>query len=252
MPRFFLKLSFDGTNYHGWQVQENANTVQAEVEKALSTVLSEKIDVTGAGRTDAGVHAKEFYLHFNYTNSFNTNILNKTIYRLNSILPDDISVQMILAVDPKAHARFSAILRTYKYIICRNKDPFENKHSWFVHGDLDLNIMNEASKILLKYSDFTSFSKLHTDVKTNNCKIFEAYWKEENNTLVFTITANRFLRNMVRAIVGTLIDVGKKKIGIDDLKIIIEKKNRCDAGYSVPAKGLFLEKIEYPQETFII
>ncbi|NTW31341.1 MAG: tRNA pseudouridine(38-40) synthase TruA [Bacteroidetes bacterium] len=250
MPRYFLKLSFDGTNYHGWQAQDNAITVQAEIEKAISQLLQEKIEITGAGRTDAGVHAREFYAHFDTSFSFDNETLNKTVYSLNAILPEDISINTVIPVNSLAHARFSAISRTYKYYISRNKNPFENKHSWCVHGNLNIKLMNAACEILYKHIDFTSFSKLHTDVNNNNCKIFLANWNEENNILVFTITANRFLRNMVRAIVGTLIDVGKSKITLDEFRTIIENKNRCDAGYSVPAKGLFLEKIDYPPEIF--
>lgn len=250
MPRYFIKLAYDGTVYHGWQVQENANTIQAEIEKALSVLFDETVKTTGAGRTDTGVHAKEYFAHFDTEKKLNKEKISDLIYRMNTILPDDISIQDIFLVSPDAHARFSAVSRTYRYYISRNKNPFTRKNSWNVFGQLDIKKMNEAALVLFEYSDFTSFSKLHTDVKTNNCKIMQAEWEEENDMLVFTIKAERFLRNMVRAIVGTLVDISKGKITIDELRKIIESKNRCDAGYSVPAKGLFLEKIEYPQDIF--
>jgi len=251
MYRFFLHLSYDGTNYHGWQSQNNAITIQLEVEKALSILFQQKIEITGAGRTDTGVHAREFYAHFDVGNSFDSDELHDLIYRLNAILPSDIAVYGILPANKDAHARFSAVSRTYKYYISRNKDPFAKDYSWCVYGNLNIEAMNNAAKILLKYTDFTSFSKLHTNTDNNNCKIFQAEWKEENNMLVFTITADRFLRNMVRAVVGTLLDIGKGKITLNDFRKIIESKNRCNAGYSVPAKGLFLENIEYPKDLFL-
>jgi len=262
MQRYFIRLSYDGTNYHGWQSQNNAITIQSEVEKAMSTLLAKQIEVTGAGRTDTGVHAREFYAHFDVDNSFDNDELHDLIYRLNAILPSDIAVSGILPVSKNAHARFSAISRTYKYYISRNKDPFAKDYSWCVYGNLNIKAMNNAAKILFESStcvtDFTSFSKLHSNTDNNNCKIFKAGWKEENlpagkagNMLVFTITADRFLRNMVRAIAGTLLDIGRGKITTDDFRKIIESKNRCDAGYSVPAKGLFLDKIEYPNDLFL-
>jgi tRNA pseudouridine38-40 synthase len=251
MQRYFIKLSYDGTNYHGWQSQDNANTIQSEVEKALSVLFSQKNKITGAGRTDTGVHAIEFYAHFDVDDSFNNDELHDLIYRFNAILPPEIAVSGILPVNKDAHARFSAISRTYKYYISKNKDPFAKDYSWCVYGNLNIEAMNNAAKILFEYTDFTSFSKLHTNTNNNNCKIFQAEWEGKNNMLVFTITADRFLRNMVRAIVGTLLDIGKGKITTDDFRKIIENKNRCDAGYSVPAKGLFLENIEYPKDLFL-
>lgn len=248
MFRYFIKLSYDGTNYHGWQMQDNASTVQAVVEKALSTLLSNKVEVTGCGRTDTGVHAKEYYAHFDMVSVIEDDILKDIVYRMNAILPDDISVSDVFSVDSNVHARFSATSRTYKYYILRIKDPFAKLYSWNLYGNIDIKKMNVASEILLEYNDFTSFSKLHTDVKTNNCRIISAVWTEENNMLVFTIKADRFLRNMVRSIVGTLLDVGKEKLSPDDFRKIIEGKDRSDAGYSVPAKGLFLDRIEYPPD----
>ena len=250
MPRYFIKLSYNGTNYHGWQSQDNAVTIQSGLEKALSTILSNKIEVTGAGRTDTGVHAREYFAHFDFDSKFGNDEIKNIIYRLNAILNNDIAVSEIFKVNDDVHARFSAISRTYKYYISLNKNPFTKEFSWNVFGSIDIIKMNEAANVLFEYIDFTSFSKLHTDVKTNNCKIMQAEWNMENGMLVFTIKADRFLRNMVRAIVGTLIDVGKGKISVDEFRKIIENKNRSEAGYSVPAKGLFLEKIEYPEITF--
>jgi len=252
MQRYFIKLAYDGTNYHGWQSQENANTVQSELEKALSTILSNKIEITGAGRTDTGVHAREYFAHFDLNEPFDKSGLDNLLYRLNAILSEDISIFFIFPVRNETHARFSAVSRTYKYYISRKKNPFFNKYSWNVFGELDIKKMNDASKVLFEYIDFTSFSKLHTDVKTNNCKIMQAEWNEENNMIVFTLKADRFLRNMVRAIVGTIIDVGKGKVSIDEFKNIIESKNRSEAGYSVPAKGLFLDKVEYPPDIIML
>jgi tRNA pseudouridine38-40 synthase len=251
MARYFIKLSYDGTNYHGWQSQDNANTVQAEIEKALKVLLSKNIEITGAGRTDTGVHAREYFAHFDLEEKLNCEQSADLIYRMNAILPDNISIQKIFPVLPDAHARFSALSRTYTYYISRTKNPFSRESSWNVFGNLDVEKMNDAALLLFEYTDFTSFAKLHSDVKTNNCRIMLAEWKEEDNSLVFTITADRFLRNMVRAIVGTLVDVGKGKISVADFRNTIESKNRGDAGYSVPARGLFLERIIYPEDTFL-
>jgi len=259
MQRYFIKMAFNGANYHGWQIQENADTVQAEVENALSVLLAANIEVTGAGRTDTGVHAREFFAHFEVETVFEKDFIDDLVYRMNSIVPSDISIIDIFPVRSDVHARFSALSRTYRYYICRAKDPFNNNFAWRIYGDMNVDAMNEAANTLFDYIDFTSFSKLHSDVKTNNCKIMQARWTEESlptgeagGFLVFTITADRFLRNMVRAITGTLVDVGKGKISIQVFRNIIEAKNRGDAGYSVPAKGLFLEKIEYPKDIFLI
>jgi len=244
-------MAFNGANYHGWQIQENADTVQAEVENALSVLLAANIEVTGAGRTDTGVHAREFFAHFEVESPFEKDFIDDLVYRMNSIVPSDISIIDIFPVKNDIHARFTALSRTYRYYICRAKDPFNNNYAWRIYGDMNVDDMNEAANTLFDYIDFTSFSKLHTDVKTNNCKIMHAMWTEENGFLIFTITADRFLRNMVRAITGTLVDVGKGKISILEFRNIIEAKNRGDAGYSVPAKGLFLEKIEYLADIFL-
>lgn len=241
--RYFLQLSFKGTNYHGWQIQPNAVSVQEVMEKSLSILLREKIAVVGAGRTDAGVHASYFVLHFD---SENENIItDKLVFSLNNYLPGDIAVQKIWKVKSDVHARFSAVSRTYKYFISTVKDPFQTEKSYKYTGKLDINKMNEAATVLSDYEDFTSFSRLHSDVKTNNCKIFRAEWIKENDQLVFTIQADRFLRNMVRAIVGTLLEVGKGKLSVDDFRNIIELKDRGSAGTSAPAAGLFLVDIEY-------
>ena len=248
--RYFIKLAFNGKNYHGWQMQDNALTIQSVINNALSKLLGEEINITGCGRTDTGVHAKEFYAHFDTCKNFTNDEKKRLIFKLNNFLPDDISIYEIINVKNNAHARFDAISRTYQYFISRQKDPFDNNFSYYVYGDINIDLMNEGAKILCEYEDFTSFSKLHSDVKTNNCKILNAKWVEREDKLIFTITADRFLRNMVRAIVGTLLDIGKKKISLKDFRKIIESKNRSDAGYSVPAKGLFLTKIEYPYDIF--
>lgn len=245
--RYFIELSFLGKNYHGWQLQKNAVTVQGTLDNALSLLLNTKIETLGAGRTDTGVHAKYFVAHFDCDIDFDTLQL---CYKLNSFLPNDISVKRVFPVQIEAHSRFDALSRTYQYFICAEKNPFMLDFAAFFFHPLDIKLMNEAARILFDYSDFTSFSKLHSDTKTNNCKIMKAIWKEQKEgILVFTIQADRFLRNMVRAIVGTLLDVGQKKISLDDFKKIIEDKNRCKAGQSVPPQGLFLTDIEYPDFT---
>lgn len=248
--RYFIYISYKGTSYHGWQVQPNSPTVQQILDEALSVVLNEKVSTTGAGRTDTGVHALIFCAHFesNYS-SLDTD--NKLIFRLNCYLPEDISVSSIRKVHPDANARYSAVSRTYKYYISRTKDPFFNNSSWYLHLDIDTSIMNEASKILLNHSDFTSFSKLHSGAKTNICRIYHANWEVLESRFVFTIRADRFLRNMVRAIVGTMIDVGSGKITPEKFEDIILQKDRCKAGKSAPARGLFLTEIEYPEEIFV-
>ena len=245
MSRYFLQLAYDGTNYHGWQVQDNAHTVQAEIESKVSILLGEKIQITGCGRTDAGVHAREFFAHFN-SEDFKFDP-NDFVFKLNRFLPKDIAVFDLFEVDDEMHARFSALSRTYKYYINRKKSPFGRNYSYFFNGNLDVKAMMRASEYIREYSDFTSFSKLHTQTATNICQLEKAYWEDyEDGRLVFTITANRFLRNMVRAIVGTLLEVGKHKIVPEAVKNIIEAKDRSRAGFSVPAYGLFLEKITYP------
>ncbi len=247
--RYFIYISFKGTSYHGWQIQPNSLTIQEILDNALSTVFNEEISATGAGRTDAGVHALVFCAHFE---SISPDIADNknNIFRLNRFLPKDIAVNGIFKVVPDAHARFSAVSRTYKYFISMGKDPFLEDSAWFIHGKINLNIMNKACLVLMKYSDFTSFSRLHSDAKTNLCSIFSAYWDKKDIILVFTIKADRFLRNMVRAIVGTMIAAGTGKIGLEEFENIIQARDRCRAGQSAPAKGLFLTDIEYPPEIF--
>ncbi len=242
--RYFIEIMFDGTAYHGWQVQPNSSTVQEQINQAISTVLGEDINVVGAGRTDTGVHAKQMFAHFDSSISFDGKDL---IYKLNSFLKNDISVLRVFEVDDSAHSRFDAVLRKYEYLIHANKNPFLINKSWCFHRNLDVDLMNEASKLLLNYTDFTSFSKLHTQTKTNNCSVKMAVWEKVNDNLVFSIEADRFLRNMVRAIVGTLVAVGEKKISIKEFVKIIESKNRSKAGASVPAHGLYLLSIKYPK-----
>lgn len=247
--RYFIQFSYEGTNYFGYQIQPKQISVQEVLEKSLSTILREEIKTIGAGRTDTGVHSAQMFAHFDSGIFLEDNLPRK----LNSLLPEDISVQKIFMVNAAAHARFDAVKRTYKYRISTYKNPFRQRfHAQFYWYDFNLDLMNEASKILFLYRDFTSFSRLHTDSKTNDCDIFEAYWRENEQELVFTISANRFLRNMVRAIVGTLIDVGRGKITLEQFKEIIEKKDRKFASASAPAQGLTLEKVEYPAEIFIL
>ena len=243
MFRYFIKLAYKGTNYHGWQIQDNAHSIQAELNEKMSLMLGETINLVGCGRTDTGVHAREFYAHFETSNEQKR--LQDLAFRLNGFLPDDIVIYEIFSVAIDFHARFDAKSRTYKYFINRVKDPFSIGQSFYFHGQLDVSKMNEACDALFNYTDFTSFSKLHTQTKTNNCKIYEAFWEEIGDDLVFTIRADRFLRNMVRAIVGTMIEIGTGKLEVNDMNKIIEAKDRSHAGFSVPAEGLFLEKIEY-------
>ncbi len=243
--RYFLQLSYKGTNYHGWQIQPNAISVQEVMENALTIILRQKIVVVGAGRTDTGVHASFFVLHFDSPDSEIET--QKLVHKLNSFLPSDIAVQKIWKVDNELHARFSALYRTYKYFISTKKNPFKTEFAYKYLLPLDISKMNKAAKILFDNKNFTSFSRLHTDVKTNNCKIFIAEWEQENSQLIFTIKADRFLRNMVRAIVGTLLEVGQGKLSVDNFKKIIESKDRGAAGASAPAQGLFLVDIEYPE-----
>lgn len=245
MQRYFVQLSYNGGAYHGWQIQPSGITVQEELNKAFATILrNPDISLTGAGRTDAGVHAKMMVAHFDLEAPLTTD-LDKLVANLNSLLPFDIAIQKIWAVEPDMHARFSAKMRTYKYYLTLKKNPFTPALVTRIIGDLDFEEMNKAAKCLLNYSDFTSFSKLHTDTKTNNCFITEAYWQEDEDMWVFTISADRFLRNMVRAIVGTLLEVGRGKMSVQHFCEIIEKKDRCSAGTSAPPQGLYLYKIEY-------
>lgn len=244
--RYFIYLSYDGARYHGWQIQPNGSSVQEMLGKALSTLLHESIEVTGAGRTDAGVNASLMVAHFDTEHTADQQLA----YRLNKFLPQDIAIHKIVPVKPEAHARFSATSRTYHYYVITAKTPFE-PYAYRFPQPLDFDKMNEAAKALFDYIDFTSFSKLHTDVKTNNCRIMAAQWEQVSPIKwQFTITADRFLRNMVRAIVGTLLDVGRGVLTLEQFREIIEKKDRCSAGMSVPGNALFLADITYPEDLF--
>ena len=246
--RYFLHIAYNGSKYHGWQVQPNANSVQQEIEKAISIVLRQNIEIVGAGRTDAGVNAKSMYAHFDVKNTIEDK--QRFINSLNRLVGKDIAIYDLIDVADDAHARFDALSRTYKYIVIHEKNPFIYPLSWHCHYSLDYDKMNKAAAVLKEYTDFTSFSKLHTDVKTNDCEIYEAEWKRENDVYVFTIKANRFLRNMVRAIVGTLVDVGRGKMSVDEFREVILKKDRCCAGTSMPPQALYLWNVEYPKEIF--
>lgn len=250
MRRYFIYLAYDGTNYHGWQIQPNGASVQEMLNKALATFLrDENIEVVGAGRTDAGVHARLMVAHFDVDRELDCESVTD---KLNRILPPDISVYCVKPVKSEAHARFDATYRTYKYYITTKKNPFGRQYSWRVFQKLDFDMMNKAAQTLFDYIDFTSFSKLHTDVKTNNCKIMHAQWTQfGEDEWVFTIQADRFLRNMVRAVVGTLVEVGKGKLSVEGFRKVIEEKNRCSAGTSVPGNALFLVDVGYPDDLFI-
>ncbi len=241
--RYFIEFAYNGKNYHGWQQQPNAASVQETLSKAISVLLRNKIELMGAGRTDTGVHAKQMFAHFDFDDSLDPDYL---VAKLNGYLPKDIAIFKIHHVSEEAHARFDATKRTYEYHITNTKDVFENEQSWYCHQKLEFEKMNEAAKLLFEYTDFQSFSKVNTDVKTFQCEIMEAHWKQTGNKIIFTIAADRFLRNMVRAIVGTLIEIGIGKKTIEDFREVIESKDRNQAGPSVPAHGLFLTKVEYP------
>ena len=245
MGRFFLRLGYRGAPFHGWQLQPNAVSVQGEVEKALSTVLRTPISIVGAGRTDSGVNARKMYAHFDFEDDIPDK--GRLLVSLNRLVGHDIAVHDIIPVHDGAHARFDATERTYKYFVTFEKTPFFYPLSWYCPNGLDLDRMNEAASMLLRVDDFTSFAKLHSDAKTNICRVTEAEWKMEGlDTAVFTITADRFLRNMVRAVVGTLVEVGRRKLTLNDFQCIIARKDRCAAGQSMPGEALFLWDVKYP------
>lgn len=248
MSRYFVEISYCGTTFNGWQIQTNGITVQAEIERAFSLLLREKIDIVGAGRTDTGVHARYYVAHFN-TNSPKEITSVDFKYHLNAVLSKEIVVHTIERVKSDAHARFDAISREYKYYVSPVKNPFRQKLSYQYFGELDLETMNKAAQIILDYKDFTSFAKLHTDVKTNLCDVTVSQWSVEDGMLVYTVRANRFLRNMVRALVGTLLECGQGKLSLDGFKNVIEAKDRGRAGSSAPAEGLFLTDVLYPYFT---
>jgi tRNA pseudouridine38-40 synthase len=247
--RYFAEMSFKGTRFEGWQVQPGRTTVQGTLEEVFSVFFRHTVSVTGAGRTDTGVHAGYYVAHFE-TDSL-PYASGDLVFKLNRFLPADISLKRIWPVPPGAHARFSALSRTYCYYITRVKDPFHAETSLLYTLPLEVDKMNEAAAILPGCDDFTSFSKLHSDVSNNLCRVTEARWKVKENQLVFTITSDRFLRNMVRAIVGTLLEVGKGKLSVPGFQKITEAKNRCAAGASAPAHGLFLTDIRYPADIFL-
>lgn len=254
--RYFIELSYDGTAYHGWQIQPNGESVQGVLQRALSTLMRQEVVVTGAGRTDAGVHAAMMVAHFNVEDPLPTPPVREgreaqsaedyLVYRLNGMLPPDIAIHRIYPVADDAHARFSARARTYYYYVHTRKSPFLRDRSWRLISTPDFESMNRAARLLLEYEDFTSFSKLNTDTKTNICHVTSARWVQlSDHEWRFEITADRFLRNMVRAIVGTLMEVGRGQLTLDGFRQVIELQDRCAAGDSVPARGLFLQNVEY-------
>ena len=247
--RFFIELAYDGTRYHGWQIQPNAVTVQEVLHNALKTVLRQPVETTGCGRTDTGVHASEFFAHFDMQvddDFIADNLwLTEKAKSLNAVLPTDIAIKRLFPVLPEAHARFDAILRSYEYHIHFNKDPFKQNYSWLIRDQPDIELMNKAARMIMDFTDFSCFSKSNTQVKTNNCKIYHAEWVATDNGIIFHISADRFLRNMVRAIVGTLLQVGRHEMEPWQVKLIIQSKDRSKAGTSVPACGLYLTEVKY-------
>ncbi|MBR4650380.1 MAG: tRNA pseudouridine(38-40) synthase TruA [Prevotella sp.] len=242
--RFFMHLAYDGTRYHGWQIQPNGISVEGEIERCLSTLLRIPTDIVGAGRTDAGVHARHMVAHFDVNPNVNLNP-NQLAYKLNRMLPPDITIYKVEPVSEDMHARFSACKRTYHYYISTERNPFSRHYSWLCPYTLDFNKMNNAAQLLIGYQDFAAFCKSHTDVKTTLCDVTEAQWIQEGKNWYFRISANRFLRNMVRAVVGTLIEVGRGRMTIEEFRQTIESRQRTKAGESMPANALFLEHIEY-------
>lgn len=246
--RYFLKLSYNGTNYHGWQRQDDAVTVQQEIEEKLSTIFQTETSILGCGRTDAGVHAKEFYAHFDIESPIeNTNLIT---HKLNTMLSAGIAIQDLFMVDDEAHARFDATKRSYQYRITRTKNPFEEHTAYKYNQQLDIDSMNKVCELMLGEHDFGCFCKARADNFTNLCTVYEAKWKVESDLILFNITANRFLRNMVRAIVGTMLEIGQGRMDTEGFKQVLASKDRSAAGRSVPAHGLYLTRVEYPSTTF--
>ena len=248
--RYFIEISYLGTNYHGWQSQPNAITIQEITENCLSKILNNPVKLVAAGRTDAGVHAKQMYAHFD--SDIIINDIKSFEHKVNSFLPKDIVVRKLIFVNDNAHARFDALYREYEYHISLKKNPFVIDKAYFFKKSLDIKKMNKCCNIMMQYTNFKSFSKSKTDVKTYDCKIYEAEWMLNENYLIFKIKADRFLRNMVRAIVGTLIEIGLGKITEKEFKLIIEKKDRQLAGFSVPAHALFLKNIDYDWDKILL
>lgn len=245
--RYFIHIAYNGAPFHGWQSQNNANTIQNEIEKALKVLLRQDIGVTGAGRTDTGVHARKYFAHFDFPDLLEEVRLQDLTYRLNHLLPDSIAIYQVFSVDINLHARFSATSRKYKYYICRNYDPFALGLSYRLTIPLDIAVMQQGASEIMLYNDFTCFAKTGTQNKTNLCTVYESYWEERDSLLIYTTSANRFLRNMVRAMVGTLLELGKHRISMEEFRMILREGTRSDAGQSVPACGLFLEDILYPE-----
>lgn len=246
--RYFIEIAYNGTLYCGWQRQPNALSVQQVLEEAMSVFLRTPITVFAAGRTDAGVHARQLFAHFDFTELEN---IPETLYRINALLPNDISVTSITKVADDAHARFNATARSYEYQIQLSKNPFTTTLAYQIHKKPDLLLMNKAASMLLGRHDFQCFSRSNTQVNTFFCDVTMAHWDLQGSTLLFSITADRFLRNMVRAIVGTLLDVGFEKTSLEELSVIINSKDRSSAGSSAPPQGLYLTKVSYPQDVFI-
>jgi tRNA pseudouridine38-40 synthase len=243
MSRYFIELSYKGTNYSGFQSQQNTKqTIQAELEKAFEVLQKDKIVLVSSSRTDAGVHALQNYFHFDYAGEIHPQF----VYKMNAILAADIVVKNIILVSEEAHSRFDAISREYKYFIYAKKDPFLRDRAFYFPYKLDIEKMKQSAEVIKGYTDFTSFSKRNTQVKTFECRIIESEWKQENDCLVYHVKANRFLRGMVRALTATMLQVGRNKITIEEFKAIIEAKDCTKASFAVPAQGLFLIKVEYP------
>ncbi|HQT23054.1 MAG: tRNA pseudouridine(38-40) synthase TruA [Sphingobacteriales bacterium 17-39-43] len=246
--RYFLELAYNGTAYHGWQIQQNALSVQELINKALSTICRQEIETLGCGRTDTGVHARQLFAHADFP--VNIDVMNpRFLLSINAMLPYDIVIKRFIKVAPEAHARFDASLRSYEYHIHFSKDPFLHNLSWLLRDKPDIGLMNNAAALMMEYRDFSCFSKSNTQTFTNNCVISRAEWLPTDNGIVFHVSADRFLRNMVRAIVGTLVRIGKGEMNVDDIHSIIESKDRSNAGESVPACGLFLTEVKYPYIT---
>ena len=248
--RYFIEISYKGTDFHGWQIQPNAISIQEIIQQGLQTLLGEEIDIVGAGRTDAGVHARQIFAHFDTINNLDK---KDFAYRLNAIIPTSIYIKRIIKVTEQAHARFDAQSRSYEYHIHLVNNPFITETTWQIpRRNFDVKLMNKAASLLLKHTNFKAFSKSKTDVKTYECTVSRAEWIQKENQLIFRISANRFLRNMVRAIVGSLLEVGEGKTSLKDFEKIIINKDRSQAGVSVPAKGLFLTRVSYPDSIFLI
>ena len=246
MPRYFLEVSYKGTNYSGFQIQQNANSIQAEIEKAFQILQKEKIDLTGSSRTDTGVHALQNFFHFDFEGEINPHF----VYKMNAILPDDIVLEKLMPVDHEAHCRFDAISREYKYFIYRHKDPFLEDRAFYFPYKLNIELMQQAAAMIRTYRDFTSFSKRNTQVRTFNCHIMASDWQWEDECLVFYVTADRFLRGMVRALVATMLKIGRGKMTIAEFKNVVEEKDCSKASFAAPSQGLFLMRVNFPKNYF--